>query len=585
MTRAGRRIRTAAWHLRHGGVAQLRQFLRRDRLAHGPRTGTAAARRGPARAVRAGVVLDEALATVLRDEWQQVPLTPGTAADAVGRLDLVVLGSGAVTAPAWGRGTGAGPAPVEALVAACADAGVPAVLWDTGEGDVDEVLPTAARVRRVYVTEPSRGAAYRARLGDDAVRPLPLGVQPTLQNPVRRPGGDRRDVVAFAGGLADPRQPPGDGPALLTAAAGATATAGARLHRYGTARRGAPRSVAELVAVYRRSGLVVLPPGAPTGTLRWSVLESTACGTPVVTARAGDASVLAGDGVVAVDTDGAGLAIRALLRSRELRDRAVHRGQRRIWREHTYGARVQRILGDAGLAASPDVPLPAVTALVSTRRPDRLQDVLRTLGRQRGVRVQLALLAHGVAVDEPDLRRRAHEAGVEDFVLLCAGGDVPLGTCLNRLVGVADGETVAKIDDDDVYGPHYLADQVHALAYSRSDVVGKQAHHVYLESVDATVLRFPGQEHRYTDLVAGPTVVARRDVARGVPFPAVPRGEDTGFLRGVVDAGGVVYSADRFGFLRVRSRTGAPTWDVTDAELLAGATVLTHGRADRHVLA
>ena len=100
------------------------------------------------------------------------------------------------------------------------------------------------------------------------------------------------------------------------------------------------------------------------------------------------------------------------------------------------------------------------------------------------------------------------EAGVDDLVLLQAGADVPLGECLNRLVAASDGDVVAKMDDDDLYGAHYLSDQLDALAYSGADVVGKQAHYLYVASLDATMLRFAEREHRYTDFVMGPTIVA-----------------------------------------------------------------------------
>ena len=87
-----------------------------------------------------------------------------------------------------------------------------------------------------------------------------------------------------------------------------------------------------------------------------------------------------------------------------------------------------------------------------------------------------------------------------------------LGACLNQLVAAASGEVVAKMDDDDLYGPHYLSDQLHALDYSGAALVGKQAHHMYLEAPgrDARALpRAGAQVHRLRD---GPD---HRDLARG----------------------------------------------------------------------
>src|SRR5690625_1965049 len=85
-----------------------------------------------------------------------------------------------------------------------------------------------------------------------------------------------------------------------------------------------------------------------------------------------------------------------------------------------------------------------------------------------------------------------------------------------------------------------------------ADVVGKQAHFMYLAERDATVLRFPEREHRYTDFVVGPTLMLRRDAALSHRFPEVQRGEDTGLLRSITRAGGVVYASDRFNFAQYR---------------------------------
>ena len=99
----------------------------------------------------------------------------------------------------------------------------------------------------------------------------------------------------------------------------------------------------------------------------------------------------------------------------------------------------------------------------------------------------------------------------------------------NRGVAAASGQVLTKMDDDDHYGPHYLSDQLHALAYSGADVVGKQAHYMHLETANAAILRFAAREHRFTDFVMGPTIMARREVFTDHPFLDVTVGEDTGF--------------------------------------------------------
>lgn len=312
--------------------------------------------------------------------------------------------------------------------------------------------------------------------------------------------------------------------------------------------------------------VVDLSATGPGDAVPADVARSIASRVPVLT-RAGSAaaSQFPPDELLrAAGGDELVLLCRALLRSAELRDRLAHRARRRLLRRATAPA------------------LPTVTVLVATRRPALAESVLDTVARQVGVRAQVALLGHGVDLDDTALRARARALDLADLALLRADRRVPLGACLDRLVAAADGEVVAKVDDDDRYGPHYLEDQVDALTSSGADVVGKRAHHVHLLGPDATVLRFAGDEHCWTDLVAGPTLVAPRGVAAEVGFPSVPTGEDTGFLRRVTDGGGRVWASDRFGFVRVRSSAGH-TWSVTDATLLADGDLRWFGAPERHV--
>ena len=99
-------------------------------------------------------------------------------------------------------------------------------------------------------------------------------------------------------------------------------------------------------------------------------------------------------------------------------------------------------------------------------------------------------------------------------------------------------------------------------------LVGKQAHYMYLADRNATLLRFPEWEHRYTRTVMGPTIMGSADVFRSSPFAAVGSGEDTRFLRDVVAGGGAVYASDRFNYCQQRAPEGH-TWKISDEELLA----------------
>src|SRR5690625_728750 len=82
------------------------------------------------------------------------------------------------------------------------------------------------------------------------------------------------------------------------------------------------------------------------------IFEITASGTPVVSAPSpAIGEFFSADEVPQVTSrEDAAHVVRALVRSRELRDRTVHRAQRRIWHEHTYAHRARQVLEAVGLA-------------------------------------------------------------------------------------------------------------------------------------------------------------------------------------------------------------------------------------------
>ncbi|WP_369818976.1 glycosyltransferase [Oerskovia sp. Root918] len=607
-------------------MSQLQSFLRRQRVPS-PGSGRGGyftkagltfdpwdlSERRPSRPdLRVGVVLDDFSRLAFEFEWDQVLLKPPSWRQVLADepIDLLFVES------AWNGNGGAWqyhltgtsaprPAFVE-LVAYCREQGIPTVFWNKEDPvHFEDFLDAAALFDHVCTTDVDRVPDYVARLGHDRVSVLPFAAQPAIHNPVRSHGrGPERDV-AF-GGMYFAHKYPERREQMDLLLGGAFDVSPRMEHgleifsrfQGGDKNYQFPEPLADrvvgsldyerMLTAYREYKVFLNVNSivdSPSMCAR-RVFEITACGTPVVTtpSRAIGEFFPADEVFVVSDRVEAGNTVRALVRSDELRDRATHLGQRRIWREHTYGARVQSVLHGVGLADSPAVPRASVTALVSTNRPHQLDHVLRTVGSQQDVTLQLALLTHGFEVDEADLRLRAKEAGVEDLVLLAAGSDVSLGSCLNRLVAAADGDVVAKMDDDDLYGAQYLSDQLYALEYSGADVVGKQAHYMYVEGMDATLLRFADRERRFTDRVMGPTIVTRQSLAVTTPFHDVGRGEDTAFLRDAVDAGARVFSADRFNFVQVRSGSGAHTWSVTDAELLASGEVHFYGRADSHVL-
>jgi hypothetical protein len=187
---------------------------------------------------------------------------------------------------------------------------------------------------------------------------------------------------------------------------------------------------------------------------------------------------------------------------------------------------------------------------------------------------------HGVTMDHGKVHDEAARHGVRSLEILEVDESVILGEVFNVGFAQTDSAYVAKMDDDDFYGPEYAADLMDAFSYTKADVVGKWAHYAYLDTLDSTILRYEKAEHSYQTLLHIGTLVMKREVVEGFKFPPLPRGSGSKFLR-EAGAGGVnVYSADRFNFLYIR-QSGPQhqhTWSYEDFELTAKGTVICRGK-------
>ena len=616
-----RTLRTGLWHLRKGGTAQLRSWLQR-RTMHERNAGADArggempvwpvAERGPRRPqVRVGVIMDTFSASAWGYEFDVVELKPKEWQQQLEHAPIDVL----FVESAWSGSNGAwrfqlsGPkAPQQTLrdlVAHCREHGIPTAFWNKEDPPhFDDFLGTAALFDRVFTTDANMIDRYRESLGHDRVEVLGFAAQPALHHPMRQRGLHQELDIGFGGSYWSHKFP--ERQAQMDLLLGAAAKVSERRdigfdiysrfendpkYRFPEAFESHVRGSLDydrMLSAYRAYKVMLNVNSvvdSPTMLAR-RVFEILASGTPVVTTRSPAVEHWFDDTEISIvdSQEEAELMLRALVRSPELRDRQVHLAQRRIWREHTFSHRATQLLSAVGLDDPAARTRPRVSVIAPTIRPHLVPGIIETAGRQTGVDVQLVLTLHGFNDDEQRLQQLAREAGVRELVVLRADRETTLGANLNRMVQASDGDVIAKFDDDDIYGEHYLLDSCFALDYSGAELVGKHARYLYLQAMDATVLQSPEREHRWTDLVGGPTMVGPRATWESTPFEDRTLGEDTTFQRAVLAAGGGVYSADRFNFIQIRTARTGHTWHIEDERILANGHVHGFGLAEQHVL-
>jgi hypothetical protein len=519
--------------------------------------------------LRAAVHASGRLSSGLAREWRQEPLRPGVEPDV--DVVLVELADG-LAVPEDVR-TG----------------GAPLVVWATAALPAPAHADLLDRADLVYVALASQLEAWRA------ADPRAVLLPPAASARVRpTPPAERHGIAVVLDGPVEPH------PAALTAA---VLVRGLRPLVSGSAGRPELLRVARLtdgvptsrvlrpapevtdgadVAALLSSAAVVADGPRRAVDDTWTVLDAAASGAAAATV--GDLPVPEGLPVPTADDH---LLWRgelvALLHQRELRDREALRLARAVRRGHALGDRVARVADDLGL------PRPArrrtVSAVVATNRPAQLDHVLASVGRQEHPGVELVLVLHGLDVDHGAVKERAVEAGVEHLAVVDADPALTLGACLNLGIDAASGDYLAKLDDDNHYGVHYLADLVDAFDGSGAGVVGKWAHHVWLQGNGAVVLRYPDAENTYQRRVQGGSMVFDGDLLRRLRFGDLPRGVDTDVLDRVLAEDVPIFSADRFNFVSVRDAdVSGHTWSASDTSFLtASGRLLFHGDPRPHV--
>lgn len=621
-----RTLRTALWHFRDGGVEQVKLWNQRRRLsqqtADSPHSLDAQglsysqltelfprmpeSHAAPTfRDHQVGVILDDFSMESFSFEWSTVALSRSGWHNQLDSLDFVFIES------AWNGNSGewqyqltgeSGLKPdIINLLAECKRRGVPTVFWNKEDPPhFEDFLPLAELCDVVFTSDSRLVPRYKEKLGHDRVEALSFAAQPVIHSPVRPTKNYAVRDIAFAGMYFAHKFP--ERREQMDLLLGAASKVSGRMHHgleifsrflNNDDRYQFPDGLADhvvgslpyrnLLTAYKNYKVflnVNSVVDSPSMCAR-RIFEITAAGTPVVTTPSAATKVFFPvDEVPQPETqEDAELTLRAFVRSRELRDRTVHKAQRRIWQEHTYTHRAMTVMDSLDIDYVDPIPA-SISAVVSTNRPDHLGDILSTHSRQAHLDRELVVVTHGF--DAPtDLNARAKNEGIENLVVIPATSDFTLGTCLNLGINAASGDVIAKMDDDDIYGENYLSDQLAALRYSSADLVGKQAHYLHLRGRNIVMCRFPEREHRFTDLVMGPTLMGRRELFVDHPFAERTLGEDTDLQRRLVAADARIYSADRFNFVQIRG-DHSHTWSVDDDLLLANSDVHSFGFAPEH---
>ncbi|MEV0616746.1 hypothetical protein AB0I81_25745 [Nonomuraea sp. NPDC050404] len=214
---------------------------------------------------------------------------------------------------------------------------------------------------------------------------------------------------------------------------------------------------------------------------------------------------------------------------------------------------------------------PRVSVLLSTKRPELVTRAVTQARAQRGVEVEVILALHGfpASLVPPDIAAQC--------AVICVPSSVALGEVLNLAAARAGGTFLAKMDDDDIYGPDHLADLSLSQRFSGAELVGFSGEQVYLAELDLTVGRMANIEVEKptsavgAGILAGASLLVSRSAFDALGgFKPVPLHEDGELCAAVRSAGGLVYRQHGLNHIYYRGAPEKHSWQVPKEWFLNG---------------
>ena len=199
--------------------------------------------------------------------------------------------------------------------------------------------------------------------------------------------------------------------------------------------------------------------------------------------------------------------------------------------------------------------------VIATLRIVDLENILQQLLNQTMPKFEVLLGLHNIKLNVKHkmliakLKKRRIKVSAITF-----SKDATLGEILSKLCEESTGDWIAKIDDDDYYGPEHLRDLADAALETGADVVGRAMNYVYLEPLSITVRRFAPHGTQavelWSDWVCGGTILVKRNIAESVGwFGKGTTAVDRYLLSGVIEKGGKIWRTFGAGYIYRRSFT------------------------------
>lgn len=462
---------------------------------------------------------------------------------------------------------------------------MPLVFWNKEDPmHYEKYLPIAKQADIIFTTDINRINSYKKDAPDSKVYPIPFAAQNKICNPVDR-FRFQPENLCFAGSYYgvrhDERKRQMD--AILPSIIEFNGVIYDRMSDINSDRYKFPEQYKpfirnavpfqQMTELYKKFKIflnVNTIVDSPTMMSR-RVYELLACGTPVVsTPSKAIEEQFCGIIQVANNAKEANLIIGRLLTNTHYWDKVSHLGYREVMKKHTYRHRFVNLVNALGYEYKITDPL--VSIITCTNRPHMIDRIVENITRQNHPNCELILVLQNfttVRREELLQKLKCTKSNLKRIEVIVENlQEITLGERFNRATKLAQGEYIAKMDDDDFYFENYLSDMLIPFSFGDYALVGKKELFMYLSGSETLIKRYTGHRHREVDFVAGPTFVCKRELFNIYKFKESNRGEDTFFIEILKKDGKKIYATDPFNFIGYRGSSTEHTWNVNDEYFL-----------------
>lgn len=479
------------------------------------------------------------------------------------------------------------------LVEFCKNKKIPTVFWCKEDPvKYDVFRKTAELFDYIFTTDENCVEKYKKDLNKEDVYPLMFGIQPKIHNPIRNTTKNKLNNICFAGIYYNNRFPERE--KFFNMFAEESLKYGLDIYDRFSYIENNPAYMYpdkykdclkpyvkydKLIEIYKRYNLAINLNTVTDSNTMFSrrIFDCLACGTPIISNYSKGVEKYFKNYVgICKNQDDVEKFIKNIMEDKIYRDKFATRGILKVIEDNKYSDRLNFVCSKVGIKLKTNNEK-KVSVIVSTNRQENMKRVFDNFAKQTCENKELVIVLNGKNMNllKWIIYSRLYYPN-EDIKIIKTDSSVNLGECLNIGIEKSKYDYIFKMDDDDLYSPNCLKNELKYFDYTDASIIGKNCFYVYFCGSKRLAIKYENKEHKYTNLIAGSCMLFTRQVYNDVKFDnKLNVSEIMDFLRRASQKGYKIFSSSRFDHAVIRnSDMNKHTWQIDEEEYMTKCKLL-----------